>query len=128
MAARILVIEDNATNLALLQYLLTSAGHVVLQARDGMAGVQVARLEHPDLVVCDLQMPLLDGYGVLLALRTDAGTRDIPVIAVTAFSMSDDRDRVAEAGFDGYLTKPIEPELFVGQIESYLCARPPAAP
>lgn len=127
MGARILVIEDNEANLWLVQYLLASAGHVVLLARDGIDGVQAARFEHPDLVVCDLQMPRLDGYGVLLALRADPGTRSIPVIAVTAFSMPDDRQRVAQAGFDGYLTKPIEPELFVAQVESFLHAAPPLA-
>lgn len=128
MAASILVIEDNEANLALVQYLLASAGHRVLLARDGVDGVQAARMALPDLVVCDLQMPRLDGYGVLQALRADPGTRDIPVVAVTAFSMADDRERVSLAGFDGYLTKPIEPELFIGQIESFLRAAPPATP
>lgn len=128
MAARILVIEDNEANLALVQYLLASAGHLVLLARDGVDGVQAARMAHPDLVVCDLQMPRLDGYGVLQVLRADPATRHIPVVAVTAFSMPDDRERVTLAGFDGYLTKPVEPERFIGQIESFLRAAPPAAP
>lgn len=120
MAARILVVEDNEANLQLVQYLLACAGHEVLLARDGIEGVVMTLAERPDLVVCDLQMPRLDGYGMLRALRADALTKSIPVIAVTAFSMPDDRVRVACAGFDGYLSKPIEPETFVAQVEAFL--------
>jgi CheY-like chemotaxis protein len=120
MAARILVIEDNAANLELVRYLLTSGGHTVLLARDGAQGVALARQERPDLIVCDLQMPVLDGYQVLERLRADPGTAAAVIVAVTAFSMPNDRQKVITAGFDGYLSKPIEPERFVGQIEAFL--------
>lgn len=122
MAARILVIEDNAANLELVRYLLTFNGHSVLVARDGAQGVALARQERPDLVICDLQMPVLDGYQVLAQLRGHDDTAKLVIVAVTAFSMPNDRDKVLIAGFDGYLSKPIEPETFVAQIEAYLSA------
>lgn len=127
--ARILVIEDNAANLELVRYLLSHRGYPVLVARDGQEGVEVARQERPDLIVCDLQMPFLDGYQVLAELRGGAAGGPV-MVAVTAFSMPNDRQNVMEAGFDGYLSKPIEPEKFVDQIEAFLPAglrslRPP---
>ncbi|MDR7333421.1 response regulator [Roseateles asaccharophilus] len=122
MAARILVIEDNAANLELVRYLLSYSGYVVLEARDGAQGVEMALRERPDLIVCDLQMPLLDGYQVLDRLRQTPGSEGTVIVAVTAFSMPNDRQKVIDAGFDGYLSKPIEPEKFVAQIEAYLPA------
>ena len=122
MAARILVIEDNAANLELARYLLTYVGYVVLEARDGVQGVATALRERPDLIICDLQMPLLDGYQVLTRLRQSPTGADVVVVAVTAFSMPNDRQKVMTAGFNGYLSKPIEPELFVAQIEAFLPA------
>lgn len=118
--ARILVIEDNAANLDLVRYLLEHGGHHILLAMDGGAGLAVARNETPDLILCDLQMPVLDGYGVLDQLKQDPALAHIPVVAVTAFSMSGDEQKVRQAGFDGYFSKPIEPETFVAQIESFL--------
>ena len=118
--ARILIIEDNAANLELAQYLLEHSGHRVLLASDGRLGVTMARRERPDLIICDLQMPLLDGYGVLEQLKLDAACAQIPIVAVTAFSMAGDEQKVRLAGFDGYFSKPIEPELFVSQIEAFL--------
>lgn len=121
--ARILIIEDNQANLDLAQYLLEHSGHKVLLATDGQIGVAVARREKPELIICDLQMPVLDGYGVLENLRLDATVAGTPIVAVTAFSMSGDEEKVRTAGFDGYISKPIEPETFVQQIEGFLPAR-----
>lgn len=120
MAARILIIEDNAANLELVRYLLAFSGYTVLEARDGAQGLAMARRERPDLIICDLQMPLLDGYQVLAQLRGDPGNAASLIVAVTAFSMPNDRQKVMTAGFDGYLSKPIEPEKFVDQIEAFL--------
>jgi len=120
MAARILVIEDNAANLELVRYLLAFSGYTVLEAQDGEQGLAMARRERPDLIICDLQMPLLDGYEVLAQLRGDPGNAASVIVAVTAFSMPNDRQKVMTAGFDGYLSKPIEPEKFVDQIEAFL--------
>lgn len=118
--ARILVIEDNPVNLALVDYLLRHAGHEVVPAATGEAGLALAWADPPALVLCDLQLPGLDGYGVLAALRAAPITAAVPVVALTAFSMSLDRERVNAAGFDGYLTKPIEPEGFIGQVAVFL--------
>jgi two-component system, cell cycle response regulator DivK len=120
--ARILLVEDNPTNLELLRYLLAYHGHEVATARDGDEGVRLAQSVHPDIVLCDLRMPQLDGYGLLERVRADAALDDVIVIAVTAYSMPDDRRRVAAAGFDGHLTKPIAPEAVVGQVEGFISA------
>jgi CheY-like chemotaxis protein len=120
MAARILVIEDNETNLALIEYLLKAAGYEILAAGDGPHGVRTAQDNRPDLIICDIQLPGMSGYQVLEHIRADPALRETPVIALTAFSMPEDRDHVLDAGFDCYLSKPIEPEIFRAQIEAFL--------
>jgi two-component system, cell cycle response regulator len=118
--ARILIIEDNPANLELMSYLLTAFGHTTLAATDGEQGLALARSEAPDLVVCDIQLPKLDGYEVVRQLKSNPELRAIPIVAVTAFAMVGDRDRVMQAGFDGYIAKPIVPETFVSQVETFL--------
>ncbi|MDR3387869.1 MAG: response regulator [Rudaea sp.] len=118
--ARILVIEDNAENLELMTYLLKAFGHSTRTADDGDRGLQLARSEHPDLVVCDVHLPGTDGYGVVRQLKSDARLSHIPVIAVTALAMVGDREKGLAKGFDGYIAKPIDPEKFVSQIEVFL--------
>ncbi len=120
MSARILVIEDNPANLDLMSYLLNAYGHTVLPAVDGRQGIEAARRERPDLVVCDVQLPDMDGYEIARWLKSEPELRTIPLVAVTALAMLGDRDRVLAAGFDGYLAKPINPETFVPQMEVYL--------
>ena len=120
MSARILIIEDNATNMELMVYLLRAFGYVPLSASDGEAGVLAARRELPDLIICDVHLPKLDGYGVVAALKADPAVRHIPTLAVTALAMMGDREKLLEAGFDGYIGKPVEPDTFVAQIESFL--------
>ncbi|SEN99626.1 PAS domain S-box-containing protein/diguanylate cyclase (GGDEF) domain-containing protein [Duganella sp. CF517] len=120
MSARILIIEDNATNMELMVYLLRAFGYTPLSAVDGEAGVAAALRELPDLIICDVHLPKLDGYGVVAALKGDATVRHIPTLAVTALAMVGDRERLLAAGFDGYIGKPIEPDTFVAQIESFL--------
>ena len=120
MPARILVIEDNVDSLELMTYLLSAFGHTVFAACDGEEGLEIARRELPDLVLSDLQMPKKDGYEVARALRKDLRLARQPLVAVTAFAMQGDRDRVLAAGFDGYISKPIVPEEFVGQVERFL--------
>ncbi|HEY7642977.1 MAG TPA: response regulator [Steroidobacteraceae bacterium] len=120
MAARILIVEDNPANLELMGFLLRAHGHTVLDALDGERGVQLARTHGPDLILCDIQLPRLDGYGVIRQLRSDAAWRPCPVLAVTAFAMVGDREKMLAAGFDGYLPKPIAPETFVREVETSL--------
>jgi two-component system cell cycle response regulator len=129
MSARILVIEDNAANLELMTYLLGAFGHTVTSACDGEDGLRMATRDKPDLIVCDVHLPKMGGYEVVRQLKADLTCRSIPTVAVTALAMVGDRDRVLEAGFDGYLAKPIDPETFVSQIEAYLGSnRAPATP
>lgn len=120
--ARILVVEDHPANMEMMTFLLESFGYAAIAALDGEQGLQTAIRELPDLVVCDVHLPKLDGYGVVRELKASPATRDIPVIAVTALAMVGDREKLLQAGFDDYVSKPIEPERFVGQIEAHLPA------
>jgi diguanylate cyclase (GGDEF)-like protein/PAS domain S-box-containing protein len=120
VSARILIIEDNATNMELMVYLLRAFGYTPLSAADGEAGVAAALREVPDLIICDVHLPKLDGYGVVAALKADPTVRHIPTLAVTALAMLGDREKLLAAGFDGYIGKPVEPDTFVTQIESFL--------
>jgi len=120
MPARILIIEDNPANLDLMTYLLKTLGHAALTAKEGEEGMAAARREKPDLILCDIQLPGLDGYAVARAISADPGLCAIPLVAVTAFAMVGDRDKVLARGFDGYIAKPIEPETFVDEVEGFL--------
>jgi diguanylate cyclase (GGDEF)-like protein/PAS domain S-box-containing protein len=124
LSARILIIEDNATNMELMVYLLRAFGYTPLAAYDGEEGVRMARSELPDLIICDVHLPKLDGYGVVAELKKDPLLRKIPALAVTALAMVGDRERLLEAGFNGYIGKPIEPDLFVAELESFLPGAP----
>jgi two-component system cell cycle response regulator len=117
--ARILVIEDNPANLELMTYLLRAYKYEPMAALDGETGLELARTERPEVVVCDIQLPKMDGFEVVRRLKADPATAAIPVIAVTALAMVGDRDRALAAGFDGYIGKPIVPESFVSQIEQF---------
>jgi CheY-like chemotaxis protein len=118
--ARILIIEDNPANMELMSYLLQTFGHTVLKAYNGEEGVVAARRELPDLIICDINLPKMDGCEVLALLKKEPNLHNIPVIAVTALAMVGDREKLLAADFDGYLSKPIEAELFVSQIEKFL--------
>ncbi len=120
MTARILVVEDNRANLDLMTFLLQAFGHTALTAADGLEGLAAAQREVPDLIVCDVQLPKASGYEVARQLKADPALQGVPLVAVTAFAMVGDRDKLLAAGFDGYIAKPIDPEAFVGQIEAFL--------
>mgnify|MGYP001388231027 CR=1 FL=1 len=112
MTHRILVIEDNPANMELMTYLLNAFGHTTITARDGEGGVEAALRDPPDLILCDIALPKLDGYGVARRLRAEPRLSAVPLIAVTASAMVGDRDKVIASGFDGYISKPITPEMF----------------
>lgn len=118
--ARILIVEDNDTNRALMVYLLKAFGYKTLEAVDGDRGLNIARDERPELIVCDIHLPKLDGYGVVKQLQSNSALRNIPVVAVTALAMVGDQKRILSAGFDGYISKPLDPETFVAQIAQFL--------
>jgi CheY-like chemotaxis protein len=120
--SRILVVEDNALNLKLVRDVLQYAGYDVVEARTGEEGVRIAAECSPDLVLMDLQLPGIDGVEALHQLRAGAPDRQVPVVAVTAFAMKEDHARVADAGFDGYLEKPISVRALPGQVADFLAA------
>ena len=120
MRARILIIEDDSFSRDLVKFLLEAAGYSVLMAEDGNVGLNLALSSRPDLIICDLQMPVMSGYDVVRGLTKQADWRRIPLIAVTAFSMRGDREKALAAGFDEHISKPIAPEHFIAQIEAYL--------
>lgn len=122
MSARILIVEDDLSTCELMAFLLEEAGHAVTSADDGDAGLRLALDSRPDLVLCDLRLPSMDGYAVARALRLDPGCARIPLLAVSALILDGDRARVLAAGFDGYLCKPIEPASFVAEVEAFLPA------
>ena len=117
---QILVIEDNDDNLNLVTYLLKAAGYEPLVATDGFEGLAIARQSHPDLVLCDINMPGKDGYEVAREFQGDPALSMIPLIAITSYAMVGDRERILAAGFDHYIAKPIRPETFVQEVEARL--------
>ena len=116
----ILVVEDNERNLKLLRDVLEYAGYDVRVARTAEDGITLAVKEPPDLVLMDLQLPGIDGTEALRRLRENPRTADIPVVAVTAQAMKQDRERALEAGFNGYVTKPISVRAFPDQVRGFL--------
>ena len=104
----VLLVEDNARNRKLETDLLEVAGYTVLVAEDAETGIQIARDKHPDLILMDVQLPHTDGLALTREIKNGAQTKDIPIIAVTAYAMKGDRERMLEAGCDGYISKPID--------------------
>jgi two-component system cell cycle response regulator len=124
MPARILIVEDDPATREAMACLLQEAGHAVTSAEDGVQGLRLAKDSRPDLVLCDLQLPSLDGYAVARALKAEPDCARIPLLAVSALAQDGDRTRVLAAGFDGYVRKPIEPASFVAEVEAFLPAQP----
>jgi len=118
--AKILVVEDNPTNMTLSVFLLRSAGHTVLSATDAEAGITLARAESPNLIVLDIQLPGMDGLEATALLKSDALTRAIPVVALTALAMKGDEERIRAAGCDAYIAKPIRYREFLATITTQL--------
>ena len=116
----ILVADDSPDNSVLMEYLLTARGHEVRLAADGAEAVRLAKTLEPDLVLMDIQMPVMDGYQALRGIRGLGGRESPPVVAVTAGAMVGDREKVLAAGFSGYIRKPIAPETFVDEVEALL--------
>jgi len=121
--ARILIIEDNPENMQLMVYLLTAFGHTVLETTAGEIGLTSVHEVAPDLILCDLHMPDMNGYDVAQRLKLDLKLATIPLVAVTAYAMVGDREKVLAAGFNGYIPKPINPESFVCEIEVFLAPK-----
>ena len=118
--AKVLIVEDNSANMTLAVFLLQSAGHAVLSARDAEAGLTLARDEQPDLILMDIQLPGMDGLQATALLKRDDATRGIPVIALTALAMKGDEERIRAAGCDGYIAKPMRYQEFLATIAAQL--------
>jgi two-component system cell cycle response regulator DivK len=123
---RVLIVEDNALNMKLFSAMIVSQGYEVLQAGDGRSALDMARQQHPDLIIMDLQLPDMSGLDVTRSLKADVGTRDIAILATTAYALRGDEETIRASGCDGYMAKPIAVSEFLGLIES-LIVRPPSA-
>ncbi|MGB8646167.1 MAG: response regulator [Anaerolineae bacterium] len=118
--AKILLIEDNEMNRDMLSRRLERRGYTVLMAWDGAQGVEIAHSTLPDLILMDMSLPVLDGWEATRQLKAAPDTRTIPVIALTAHAMSDDRDKAMQAGCDDYDTKPVDLNRLLTKIEALL--------
>jgi two-component system cell cycle response regulator DivK len=119
MTRTVLLIEDNEQNRYLATFLLEQRGYRVVPAEDGRRGIVLAQEFVPDLILLDIQLPVMDGYAVARALRDIESLRRVPIIAVTSYAMVGDREKTLAAGCAGYLEKPIDPETFVSAIEAF---------
>ena len=117
---RILVVEDNEDNMRLVRFILKKRGHEVIEAGDGTEGVALAVQEKPDLILMDIQLPDIDGLEAMKRIRASEADSDIPIIALTSYAMPGDREKALAAGCNGYITKPIDVETFMAEIEKYL--------
>ncbi|HLK56106.1 MAG TPA: response regulator [Chthonomonadaceae bacterium] len=124
--ARILIIEDNEQNLYLVTFILEKRNHVVTAARDGRRGIQLAEEIRPELILLDIQLPLMDGYTVAAELRRNPALERTPIVAVTSYAMAGDRERILAAGCNGYIEKPINPDTFLAEVLAHLAPDPSA--
>lgn len=120
MGRVILIVEDDPKNLKLIRDLLQIRGYTTLEATDGKQGVDMARAKMPDLILMDIQMPVMDGFEAISILKADPVTKSIPIIALTAFAMQGDREKCIEAGCNDYITKPLDTRAFVTKVKEYL--------
>ncbi len=120
MSQRILVVEDQEDNRNILRDLLTSAGYDVIEALNGQEGVDIAGSERPDLILMDIQLPVLDGYEATRRIKGNPALVSIPVIAVTSYALSGDEAKARAAGCDGYVTKPFSPRQLLGKVREFL--------
>jgi CheY-like chemotaxis protein len=119
----ILIVEDEPKNLTLFRDLLQKFGYATIEATNGKDGVNLARARDPDLILMDIQMPVMDGIEASQTLKMDAKTRNIPILALTSYAMKGDRDKILRAGCDGYLAKPVDIREFLLTVAQYLPAK-----
>lgn len=120
MKPKILVIEDNEQNLYLVTFMLEAHGYEVIQAQHGQQGIELAAQIEPDLILLDIQLPVMDGYAVAQELRKNLALNEVPIVAVTSYAMAGDRERTLAAGCTGYIEKPINPNTFITEVEQHL--------
>ena len=120
MTKRVLIVEDNDLNMKLFHDLLEAHGYDTLQTKDGMEALKLARQHRPDLILMDIQLPEVSGLEVTKWLKEDDDLKSIPVIAITAFAMKGDEERIREGGCEAYLSKPISVAKFLATVRAYL--------
>jgi two-component system cell cycle response regulator DivK len=120
MAKTVLIVEDNELNMKLFNDLLEAHGYITLQTRDGREALALARAHNPDLVIMDIQLPEVSGLDVTRWLKEDEALKSIPVIAVTAFAMKGDEEKIREGGCQDYIAKPISVSKFLETVQKYL--------
>jgi len=125
VSKRILVIEDQEDNRQILRDLLTSADFEVIEAEDGVAGVAAAAAQRPDLILMDIQLPLLDGYEATRRIKADPALRAIPIIVITSYALSGDDEKARAAGCDAYFSKPFSPRQLLAKVREYLAPNAP---
>ncbi|WP_178984917.1 response regulator [Winogradskyella helgolandensis] len=117
MSPTILIIEDNEQNMYMLSYLLEMSNYKLLKAYNGVNGLKLAHKNHPEIILLDIQLPDMDGYEICVKLRHNGLPKSTTIIAVTSYAMGGDKEKAIEAGADGYIEKPINPDTFVSQME-----------
>lgn len=120
----VLIVEDNPLNMKLFSAMIAAQGYDVLQATDGVHGLDLAQHRHPDLIIMDIQLPNMSGLDVTRNLKADQATRDIPIIATTAFALRGDEEEILASGCDGYMAKPIAISQFLELIETFMLKAP----
>jgi two-component system, cell cycle response regulator DivK len=120
MKRRILIVEDDDKNIILLRDILTVSGYVTIETGDGMSAVELAKKEMPDLILMDIQLPVMDGLEATKRIKADPATQNIPVFALTAYAMSGDREKVFQAGCDGYISKPYDIKELLEKVKNIL--------
>ena len=120
MGKVILIVEDEASSLILIGELLQASGYLALQTNDGEKAIDLARRRKPDLILMDIQLPVMDGLEATRILKDDAATRNIPIIALTAYAMPADEEKIRQAGCDGYISKPIDIPKFLRMVGEYV--------
>jgi CheY-like chemotaxis protein len=116
----LLLVEDNEDNRIIYSTVLRHLGYRVIEAQDGVEAVELARTAQPDLILMDISIPRMDGWEATRILRGDSRTSAIPIVALTAHALADDRERAAEVGFSSYLAKPIEPRVVVAEVRRWI--------
>jgi CheY-like chemotaxis protein len=122
----VLIVEDNEDNLLIYSTILRYSGFTVIEARDGQAGIDAAKQDHPGLILMDVSIPILDGWEATRRLKADPATRDIPIIALTAHALASDQQKAVDAGCDDYIPKPAEPRVVLAAVQRYLGEVPAA--
>jgi len=120
MTQRILVVEDQPDNRKILRDLLTNANFEVIEAEDGEAGLVAAETHRPDLILMDIQLPLMDGYEATRRIKANPALRAIPIIVITSYALSGDEDKARAAGSDAYFSKPFSPRQLLAKVREYL--------